>query len=257
MGLSPKVTVITVCYNAKQALQRTVDSVFSQDYPNLEYIIVDGGSCDGTVEYLKMLSPTHSTLSLALSKNPSKLAFPSGNLQWSSEPDGGIYDAMNKGVKMSSGQWIIFLNAADTFVDSSVISNVFTHIDPDTEIIYGDVRVNGVVKKAGHVHNSHRMFFCHQCVFTKNNLLCTYPFDTDYKMSADYKFFKQMVHQKRRFQKVDMPIADYDLTGISNSRRAAGIAENLRIVLEMDNTINILRLAPKLIFQYVMCMIRG
>ncbi|MBO4870433.1 MAG: glycosyltransferase [Muribaculaceae bacterium] len=237
MELMQKVTIITVCYNVKEALSKTVESVLGQDYQNLEYIIIDGQSTDGTSDYLKSL--------------------PADRIKWISEPDGGIYDAMNKGVKMATGQWILFMNAADTFVDSSIVSQVFANDTSDAEIIYGAVQKNGVVKQAEPVHNSHRMFFCHQCVFTRDYLLRDNPFDTHYKMSADFKFFKQMVLQKRRFLKTDIAIANFDTSGISNSSRAAGVAENIRIIFELDSTFDKLRLAPRMIFQYIMCKLRG
>ena len=235
--MQQKVTVITVCFNAENELKRTVESVLSQDYGNLELVIVDGGSKDHTKDYL--------------------LTLPKDRIKWISEPDKGIYDAMNKGVRMSTGDWIIFLNSADTFTGTSVVSQVFDGITPDNDIIYGDVMKDGIVKKAEEVHNSHRMFFCHQCVFVRKKLLFECPFDLKYRMSADFKFFKLMVLRNKNFVKKDIPIANFDQTGISNTHRSAGIAENIRIIFEVDSMKDILKLAPRMIFQYMMCRLRG
>src|SRR5688572_22673033 len=95
---APLVSVVTVTFNAARTLQATIDSVVKQDYPRLEHIVVDGGSTDGTVDIIRA--------------NALRLA------SWSSEPDGGIYDAMNKGAAKATGDWVIFLNADDAFYDA-------------------------------------------------------------------------------------------------------------------------------------------
>ena len=96
----PTVTVITVCYNAKEALKTTMRSVFAQRYDALEYVIVDGASTDGSVELIK--------------QSANKVD------HWVSEPDNGIYDAMNKGARQASGEWVMFLNAGDEFANEDV-----------------------------------------------------------------------------------------------------------------------------------------
>ena len=100
-----KVTVVTVARNACDALRKTMASVMSQTYADLEYIIVDGASSDGTLELLEHAK----------------------GIRWISEPDKGIYDAMNKGVAMSTGQWIIFMNAGDTFASDDALEKVFSN----------------------------------------------------------------------------------------------------------------------------------
>ena len=97
----PRVSVITVCYNAVSAIQRTILSVLSQTYENIEYIIIDGKSTDGTLAIIK--------------KYESRIAF------WLSEPDNGIYDAMNKAIDKATGEWVLFMNADDEFVDNKVV----------------------------------------------------------------------------------------------------------------------------------------
>lgn len=104
MKSSPIISVVTVCYNAVTEIERTIQSVIGQSYPNIEYIIIDGGSKDGTVDLIR--------------KYADKLAY------WISEPDKGIYDAMNKGIAVSTGDWICFLNAGDWFAGTRVLAEV-------------------------------------------------------------------------------------------------------------------------------------
>ena len=102
----PKISVVTICFNAQEDLLKTIDSVKSLEYSNLEYIIVDGGSSDNT----KSIIAQHQQF---VSK-------------WVSEPDNGIYDAMNKGILMCTGEWVIFMNAGDVFHSKIVLNEVFS-----------------------------------------------------------------------------------------------------------------------------------
>lgn len=135
----PLVTVITVCYNAVSLIEKTICSVLAQQYEHIEYIVVDGGSTDGTIEIIRKYEAHIS--------------------HWITEQDEGIYDAMNKGVTMATGEWCIFLNAGDTFAADDVLNRVF-QVPREADVIYGDVVKNGTVKAAEPPHNSHRMYFC-------------------------------------------------------------------------------------------------
>ena len=115
-----KVTVVTVTYNAAESLEKTILSVLQQNYSNVEYIIIDGGSTDGSVEIIKKYSD--------------KIAY------WVSEPDRGIYDAMNKGIRKATGEWINFMNAGDLFFHESTLSSVFSKQNHSLyDIMYSDV----------------------------------------------------------------------------------------------------------------------
>ncbi|RXE60893.1 glycosyltransferase, partial [Muribaculaceae bacterium Isolate-001 (NCI)] len=102
---SQKITVVTVCYNAVKEIEKTIQSVISQTYDNVEYIIVDGGSTDGTLDIIRKYS--------------------SRITRWVSEPDKGIFDAMNKSAHMATGEYINFMNAGDLFFDEKVLSDIF------------------------------------------------------------------------------------------------------------------------------------
>lgn len=238
-----KVTVVTVCYNAKELLENTIRSVSDQNYEDFEYIVVDGGSTDGTVDILNEYENVID--------------------RWVSEKDRGIYDAMNKAVLMAGGEWVIFMNAGDTFYSPDTLEKVFgKRAVPDTvDIIYGDVakpaQCGMTVKKAEPVHNGHRMFFCHQSCFARRKALLDHPFDLTHPMSADFKFVKTMVKNKAGFMKLEFPVAYFDTGGVSNRRRSAGLADNIRVVMELDSPFDQIRLLPRLWFSYALCRLRG
>lgn len=113
------ISVITICYNNKDGLQRTIESVLAQDFNDIEYIIIDGGSTDGSQELIRQYEE-HINLFV-------------------SEPDNGIYDALNKGIRKASKEWIICMNAGDIFTDSKVLSNIMSsEIPEDKDAIYSD-----------------------------------------------------------------------------------------------------------------------
>lgn len=157
---NPLISVITVVYNAAQTLEPTMLSVINQTYKNVEYIIIDGGSTDGTVDIIK--------------KYEDKIAY------WVSESDKGIYDAMNKGIDRATGEWINFMNAGDSFATQDVLCTVFErgHYN-DIDIIYGNVYLIGQ-KKVGKIGNLNRikyyMPFCHQSCFVRTKLSKNRPF---------------------------------------------------------------------------------
>lgn len=232
----PLVTVITVCYNAREMLLRTMNSVWAQTYKHVEYVIVDGASTDGTLELLEEYG---------------------GRIDhWVSESDKGIYDAMNKGVSMAKGKWVIFMNAGDCFADNHVLENVFS-VPRQADVIYGDVVKGGVVKKASSPRNAHRMFFCHQSVFVKIESLKSFPFDISHKMSADFKQMKQLWLAGKQFLQLDFPIADFDVQGVSNTNRAVGLWDNICVIREVDSCLEQLRLLPRLYFVWLSCRLRG
>lgn len=235
--LQTTVSVITVTYNAAAMLERTLRSIEAQRYKKMETIIVDGKSKDGTVDIIRKHEG-------AISK-------------WVSEPDGGIYDAMNKGVRMASGEWIIFMNSGDTFADDDVLERIFS-TRQDADIIYGDVIKGGNVKKAPEKYYPyHRMLFCHQSSLTRRKLLLDCPFDTSHRLSADLKFFLTQYFRHAGFHYVGFPIANFDTTGVSNSRRSAGLLDNMRVISETVPMPQRFVFLLRLMVPYVICKIRG
>ena len=182
MNSLPLVTVVTVCYNASALIESTIHSVLNQTYPNIEYIIIAGGSTDGTLNIIK--------------KYQNRLSY------WISERDNGIYDAMNKGIAVAHGQWINFMNAGDSFCDENVIENLFTHqISSKVRVFYGDTvcllsdNRQSPVKALPVNQIKFGMIFCHQSVFVSLVNKEEVYFDTRYKLSADYNQVYSFFHK--------------------------------------------------------------
>ena len=230
------VTIITVCRNHAQELERTIRSVESQTWQEKEYLVIDGASTDDSLDVIK--------------------AHEASITRWVSEPDHGIYDAMNKGVKMAQGEWVIFMNAGDTFAGDDTLQRVFGS-PQDADVIYGDVIKGELVKKAEAPRNAHRMFYCHQSAFVRTSCLREYPFDIRHKMSADFKQVKQLFLSGKRFRQLDFPVANFDTQGVSNKNRSAGLYDNIQVIRETDRLWEQVRLLPRLWITYLICRIRG
>lgn len=221
-GQFPKVTIVTVTYNAKEHLEQTILSVLEQDYPNIEYIILDGGSTDQTVEIIK--------------RYQDRLAY------WVSEPDGGIYDAMNKGIDVATGEWINFMNAGDSFSTADTVKTVFERLDSDTDIIMGGINLfdsqNRFIKynQVDDVSKILQQSVCyHQAVFAKTDLAREYKYNLQYKVVSDYDFRVRCYVNKYRFQALDFPVANYMLGGFSDNHFERGALEALLILQSHTN----------------------
>ena len=216
---SVSITIVTVVYNSENLIEKTLASVAEQTYP-LEFVVVDGGSTDKT---LNIISKYQSTIA-----------------KFVSEKDKGIYDAMNKAVGLASGEWICFLNSGDVFVDDKSVEKMAASIASANypDIIYGDIYTESAeglkLKVAKEPCNLHRMYFCHQASFSRKKLLEMFPFDLKYKMSADFNFFKICYKKGFRFVHAHFPVVVYDKTGISNSAREKGLRENIEVVKSLD-----------------------
>lgn len=237
---NPRITVITVCRNSARLLETTILNINSQEYLNKEFIIVDGASTDNTLDIINKYAEHID--------------------KWVSEPDNGIYDAMNKGVQMASGEYCIFMNAGDTFASNNVLYRIF--LEPNkADVIYGNVIKrdkygNKYEKQAEAPHNSHRMFFCHQSALTRTECLREFPYDTLYTMSADFKLYKTLWRRGKKFCRLPIPISIFDTNGISNTSRSRGLEQNIAIVKEIDGLVDKIRLLPRLYFVYWMTKLR-
>lgn len=209
-----KISVVTVCYNAVSILEQTILSVLNQTYSNIEYVIVDGASQDGTVEIIK--------------KYIGRVDY------FISEPDKGIYDAMNKAIDVSTGEWIIFMNAGDSFVDNDVIVKIVSYSGlENVDVILGDTVKTFpwgamLVKSKIHTRNTMDLDFCHQSVLVRSALMKKYHFDTSFKVAADFNFLYLLMKEKRVFRHIDLPIAVYDTTGVSSMGRVLVYKETCR-----------------------------
>ena len=173
-AVGPLMSIVTVVFNAKDSLEETITSVLNQSYQHVEYIIIDGGSRDGSVELIR--------------RHHDRLAY------WISEQDRGIYDAMNKGVAAASGEWLLFMNAGDRFYSSNTLDILCQYLSADVDVIYGDVEIRyddfHIVKRAGNIKNIWRgMPFCHQSSAVKRGRLVGLPFNIDNPIAADLEWF--------------------------------------------------------------------
>jgi len=215
-SLTPRVVVATVCFNAKNEISKTIESVLAQDYPNLDYIVVDGASSDGTRE---IIEPYRFRLA-----------------RFISEPDGGIYDAMNKATSFAEGDdgWILFMNAGDTFFSTDCISKMFAQTVPaDVGLLYGDVAFPspwGVILRDCSPKNGEPEQLCHQCVFARLDLMKKIGFDTSYKVAADGRFFQALRDLGMKFEYRAVRVANYDaFFGVSSVRRIEVFKEYSRM----------------------------
>ena len=197
-----KVTVVTVCYNAVNIIEKTILSVINQTYSNIEYIIIDGDSKDGTQDIIRKYSDRIS--------------------YFISEPDKGIFDAMNKGLNVATGDYINFMNAGDLFFDSHVLTTVFAEktYNENVGFIFGlSVTPDGIVHKyVPFMENPNRykgMGICHQSLFVKTELAQKYKFSLRYPVSADYGMIYSIYKDGYKYVKYDFPICIYEGGGFS------------------------------------------
>ncbi|MBR4713397.1 MAG: glycosyltransferase [Paludibacteraceae bacterium] len=215
-----KVSVITVVYNDVANIERTITDTLSQTYDNLEYIVVDGGSTDGTLEIIKKYAD---------------------RIIWKSESDKGIYDAMMKGVRMASGEWILFRNSGDLFFDGAVIERVFSEYEDRGEaFIAGNIRyLKGDSYKDLHPNiltcdYYDAMPFHHPSTFVRRSVQLKFPFDLKYKNSADYKFFIQSLNAGMTYRCINTIVAVFDANyGASTSNYILSLKENIDILLSL------------------------
>lgn len=221
-----KISVITVCHNAADTLEKTIQSVLGQTYRNIEYIIIDGGSTDGTVEIIRRYAD--------------RLAY------WVSEPDEGIYDAMNKGIERATGEWINFMNAGDYFYSNEILKNVFATSR------YGDYLVGIAVYPNGKYWRPVRKDFSfkevfrgggvnHQASFIQRKLFGD-GYDTSNKIIADELFFlEQIVFQGKVYEPLSDIICYYDNRGVSSRKETREeIQRERRTFMEKHLSVRIL-----------------
>lgn len=200
----PKVTIVTVVFNAKAHIEKTLLSVLGQTYPNLEYIVIDGGSTDGTIDIIKSYQ--------------SCLAY------WHSEQDDGIYDAMNKGLAKAKGQWICFMNAGDEFYSNESILELLPLQSQDATIIYGGVEILysdfSRIEWPGDPSKLWQgMQFCHQSALINVEYHLAHPYNTKNKIAADLEFMYKAYLKAQLFSRKEIIVARVITGGASESNR--------------------------------------
>jgi glycosyltransferase involved in cell wall biosynthesis len=205
----PLITVITVVFNDAKNLEKTIKSVINQDYYNMEYIIIDGGSNDGTLEIIKKYEHVID--------------------YWVSETDKGVYDGMNKGIDLVTGDWINFMNSGDTFYNPSIVKDIFSeHEFLDTDIIFGNHNVvypnkTRFVKSKSVAYFWKGSRFCHQSTFAKSDLCKESKFNLHNRISADFEFFYNAYINNKCFKSLNVTIAIVSSGGLSDLNRVDSI----------------------------------
>ncbi len=210
-----KISVVTVCYNSVGTIEETMLSVLNQTYPDVEYIIIDGGSTDGTVDIIK--------------KYADRLAY------WISETDNGIYDAMNKGIAVASGDYIYFIGSDDTLLDNNVFSSVYQFYENTcSDVIYGDV----ILQPSGQLYSGIfskwkliRKNICHQAIFYPLSLLRRYPYGLKYRAYSDYYENLLLWSKNVKFKYIPVTIANFSVGGFSINGDSEFMKNRRRLIL--------------------------
>ena len=218
--------IITINYNDKEGLSRTIKSVINQTSKDFEYIIIDGGSTDGSVDIIK--------------QNANHIDY------WVSEKDKGVYNAMNKGIAQAKGEYLVFMNSGDCFHSPDVLELM---ADYHEYIICGKVLKGNVTIPSGHhkptitLVDLMRGSLPHQAMFIKRELMEKHPYDENYKILSDWKFcIEALVFDNCSFRNSDVIVADYDITGISSKSSSLYPQEREHILKEF--------LPPRIIADY-------
>jgi glycosyltransferase involved in cell wall biosynthesis len=226
-NLKEKITVITVVLNDASAIEETLYSVSSQSYDEIEYVIIDGGSVDGTVTIIKDY--------IKLNQN--------SGILFVSEKDDGIYDAMNKGVCLATGKYIIFMNCGDIFFDNKVIEK-FASEQHQADFVFGDTILKKkddkeIVCKSKIDDILKKMPFVHQSCFVKAALQKRLKFNTLFKIAADYDFLLRSYKEGCTFEKIDRFISVHKIDGISNTSVFQVSIESMHALLNYNSMANI------------------
>ena len=212
-------SIITINYNNANGLLKTIESVLIQNFKNFEYIIIDGASTDDSVTTIKQYENSID--------------------YWVSEPDKGIYNAMNKGLKKASGDYVLFMNSGDLLYNKNVLQRVFNAILPKDELLYGDVllkhELNNWERIQEHPQKPPFSYFlketiCQQACFIKRQLFDDiFYFNESYKICADWEFLIYAIYIKKvNFKKLDTIVAIYDMEGVSSTAAYRDIAKKER-----------------------------
>ena len=221
--LTPKFSVITVCYNAQATIEDTIQSVIAQTYHHVEYIIVDGASKDRTLSIINRYRDRITTVV--------------------SEPDKGLYDAMNKGLRLATGDYVCFLNAGDSFHEDDTLQQMVHTLRELTElpdVLYGETEL---VDAEGHFVRMrrlqapehltwrsfrHGMLVCHQAFFAKRTL--AEPYDLSYRFSADFDWCIRIMKKSKVLHNTHLTLIDYLEEGMTTRNHKASLHERFRIM---------------------------
>lgn len=203
----PKVTVVTVVRNAELLIEETIQSTLAQDYPNIEYVVVDGESSDATQQIIQ--------------------TYINRIDQYVSEPDQGIYDAMNKAAQLASGDWVIYMNAGDRFYSSDSLSQLESALKSDADVIFAGIAEILVDEIETRVYRKmprpvkniwYQMPTSHQATLVRLKHLQSYQFDTHYRWCADHDMLLRMYRDGKTFLCEDVLLSKFDCSSEGSHR---------------------------------------
>ncbi len=209
----PLISIITVVRNGEKYLEQTIQSVLKQTYENIEYIIVDGASTDGTLDIIR--------------KYNDQVAY------WMSEPDRGIYDAMNKGIDLVTGDWINFMNAGDHFYADPTMKNIFMHNNGGYDLLYGDCEViyDGFSRSKKAVLSDclwKGMIFSHQSMFIKADIQKRNKYNIFNKIGADFELILKLKNNGCLFHYINKKVSTVKAKGVADNERFSKIRSHWR-----------------------------
>lgn len=233
-----KLSIITINYNNASGLRKTLASVAEQTYRDIEHIIIDGGSTDGSVDIIREYE---NTIKRSVTINQSTI-----QVKWLSEPDHGIYNAMNKGIKKSTGAYVQILNSGDIFANLDVVERIVAEIEKVEypELLYGnmikkDYGTGKIIGKSTEVEYSLRQYYSstmnHDCCYIRRDVYEKYGlYDENLKIVSDWKWFLQTIgFGKVKPLYVDIDVTIFDASGISESNLAIRNEERRQVLEEV------------------------
>ncbi len=210
-------SIITINYNNHDGLQRTIDSVVGQSFTDYEWIVIDGGSKDGSRELIERYADHFA--------------------YWCSESDKGIYNAMNKGLEKANGDWFLFLNSGDWLYGNDILQKVFSEPN-EADILYGDVMYHWPDKRGTELERkpdrlSLYFFYsdtlCHQATFYKKGIFDTHRYNEDLRICSDWALYIQLLQEGYRFKHLPFCISNFAQDGISTHLDEAHLAEREKV----------------------------
>lgn len=227
----PKISIITIVFNDVNNIYKTINSCLEQSYKNIEYILVDGKSSDGTkeliLETITSIANIHKQgdLEARFYLEGEKKNNPNFSIKFLSQKDNGIYDAMNKGIDLAGGEWCNFMNCGDRFYSKDTILSLFStyylnHANMDAAVIYGNTQMiydenNSKILQASHNHKFHHKFI-HQSAFINTKIMKKYKYDTRFKIAGDTHFFTNLYNKKYPFCYINQIISSFNIDGVSS-----------------------------------------
>lgn len=238
MKESPLISIVTVTYNAEQTLERTIKSVEEQTYPRIEHVLIDGCSSDRTMSYIQRY----------VERNGGK----SHLIRVIREPDNGLYDAMNKGIQLATGDYLVFLNAGDKLHETTTIEEMVGKMEwqrnrANYAVVYGET---DLVDNDGNFLRHRRlqapekltsksfrngMLVCHQSFYVRTDLAKATPYDLHYRYSADYdwciRLMQRAEKRRLRFLNSHLILTDYLSEGLTTKNHRSSLLERFRLMI--------------------------